>query len=78
MHRDPLLSFALQTSALKATRGNLSVHLKKLEDAGYVTATKKFVNNKPLTRITLTSRGRKAFSAYLEALAGLIGQRPPT
>lgn len=62
-------------SVLEATQGNLSVHLKKLEEAGHVAIHKSFQNNKPLTRVTLTSSGRKAFAAYLEALGGLIGKR---
>ncbi len=60
--------------ALEATQGNLSVHLKKLDEAGYVAIDKSFVNNKPLTRISITSEGRAAFSAYLDALGGLIGK----
>lgn len=60
-------------TVLEATQGNLSVHLKKLEEAGYVAITKSFVNNKPLTRIVLTHEGRVAFAAYLDALGGLIG-----
>ncbi len=62
-------------SALEATQGNLSVHLKKLEEAGYVAIDKSFKDNKPLTRVTITKAGRKAFAAYLEALGGLIGGR---
>ena len=60
-------------TVLEATQGNLSVHLKKLEEAGYVAIAKSFVNNKPLTRVAITPVGRKAFAAYLEALGGLIG-----
>ena len=63
-------------TVLEATQGNLSVHLKKLEEAGYVAIAKSFVNNKPLTRISITAAGRAAFAAYLEALGGLIGRRP--
>lgn len=62
-------------TVLEATQGNLSVHLKKLEEAGYVSIAKSFVNNKPLTRVSITSAGRTAFAAYLEALGGLIGGR---
>ena len=60
-------------TALEATQGNLSVHLKKLEEAGYVAIDKSFVNNKPLTRVSITREGRKAFSAYLDAIGSLIG-----
>ena len=62
-------------TALEATQGNLSVHLKKLEEAGYVAIAKSFVNNKPLTRVSITPEGRKAFAAYLEAIGALIGSK---
>ena len=62
-------------TVLEATQGNLSVHLKKLEEAGYVAIAKSFVNNKPLTRVSITPIGRKAFGAYLDALGGLIGSK---
>ncbi|MDP3403291.1 MAG: transcriptional regulator [Brevundimonas sp.] len=60
-------------TVLEATQGNLSVHLKKLEEAGYVGIDKSFKDNKPLTRIAITPEGRAAFSAYLDALGRLIG-----
>lgn len=61
-------------TALEATQGNLSIHLKKLEEAGYVEIDKSFRNNKPLTQVSITPEGRKAFAAYLEALGALIGR----
>ena len=60
---------------LNATDGNLSVHLRKLEDAGYVAIDKSFVGRKPLTRIRLTNGGRDAFVAYLEAIGKLVGDQ---
>jgi DNA-binding MarR family transcriptional regulator len=60
-------------NVLEATQGNLSVHLKKLEEAGYVAIDKSFRDNKPLTRVSITAPGREAFAAYLDALGGLIG-----
>ncbi|HWB46852.1 MAG TPA: transcriptional regulator [Hyphomicrobiaceae bacterium] len=60
---------------LQATQGNLSVHLRKLEEAGYVSIDKSFVGRKPLTRARLTEVGRKAFAAYLEALSKLVSER---
>lgn len=60
-------------TVLEATQGNLSVHLKKLNEAGYIAISKSFVNNKPLTRVSITPDGRRAFSAYLEAIGALIG-----
>jgi DNA-binding MarR family transcriptional regulator len=62
-------------TVLEATQGNLSVHLKKLAEAGYVSIDKSFKDNKPLTEVTITKEGRQAFAAYLEALSGLIGGR---
>ena len=59
-------------SALNATQGNLSIHLRKLEEAGYVAIDKSFLNRKPLTRARLTDEGRKALAVYLEAMARLV------
>lgn len=60
---------------LQTTDGNLSVHLRKLEDAGFVTVTKRFQGKKPLTEARMTEAGRKAFVAYLDAMAGLMPPR---
>ena len=60
--------------ALDATQGNLSIHLRKLEDAGYIAIDKSFLGRKPLTRARLTEAGRKAFADYLDAMAGLVGR----
>lgn len=57
---------------LQATQGNLSVHLRKLEEAGFIAIEKSFLNRKPLTRARITPTGRAAFAAYLEALGKLI------
>lgn len=59
-------------AALDATQGNLSVHLRKLEEAGYITIEKAFLGRKPLTRARLTDTGRKAFADYLKAMSRLI------
>jgi DNA-binding MarR family transcriptional regulator len=54
-----------------ATDGNLSAHLRKLEDSGYVRADKSFVNRKPQTRLSLTEAGRKAWAAWLTQMDAL-------
>jgi DNA-binding MarR family transcriptional regulator len=54
-----------------ATDGNLSAHLRKLEDAGYVAVDKSFVNRKPRTRLSLTQAGRKAWAAWLSQMETL-------
>lgn len=56
-----------------ASDGNLSVHLRKLEDAGYVGIEKRFVERKPHTRAALTAAGRKAWQAYLDHIRTLLG-----
>lgn len=60
---------------LQASDGNLSVHLRKLEEAGYITLDKRFVGRKPLTEAAMTEPGRHAFIAYLDAMAGLVAGR---
>ncbi len=62
-------------ACLNATDGNLSVHLRKLEEAGYVAIDKSFFGRKPLTRVRLTDPGRDAFVAYLEAMGKLVAER---
>ena len=57
---------------LEVTQGNLSVHLRKLEDAGYVAIDKSFVGRKPLTRVRLTPEGRAAFGRYLKTMSQLV------
>jgi DNA-binding MarR family transcriptional regulator len=59
---------------LKTSDGNLSVHLRKLEEAGYVAIDKSFAGRKPLTRATLTPDGRAAFVAYLDAMSKLVAE----
>ncbi len=59
---------------LQTTDGNLSVHLRKLEAAGYVAVDKSFVGRKPLTRLHLTEKGRTAFVGYLDAMSKLVGE----
>ena len=59
-------------SKVNATDGNLSTHLSKLEEAGYVKLEKKFAGKKPLTLVHLTKQGRAAWIAYLDRLQSLL------
>jgi len=59
-------------AVLDATQGNLSVHLRKLEEAHYVEVEKGYAGRRPLTRVRLTAKGRKAFSEYLSAIGNLL------
>ena len=65
--------FTFLRDQIKATDGNLGAHLRKLEDAGYVTATKRFAERKPVTDYRITPAGRAAFEAYVQQLAQLTG-----
>lgn len=56
------------------TQGNLSSHMTKLEEAGYVEVVKEFVDRKPHTMLRLTKEGRKAFEQYRKALASVLDQ----
>jgi DNA-binding MarR family transcriptional regulator len=66
------LSFTDLKSALHATDGNLSVHARKLEDAGYVTCVKTFAGRTPRTAYTLTAAGRRALEKYLDHMDAII------
>jgi DNA-binding MarR family transcriptional regulator len=57
-----------------ATRGNLSVQINKLKEAGYISVKKSFRNNYPLTTCKVVSKGNEAFEKYVEALASYINR----
>jgi len=57
-----------------ATRGNLSVQLSKLKDAGYIKVKKTFKGSYPNTSCSLTAKGLKAFEGYVEAIKGYLEQ----
>jgi DNA-binding MarR family transcriptional regulator len=64
--------FPVLREATRTTDGNLSIHLKKLEEPGYITIEKAFIGKKPVTTITLTPEGREAWIAYLDQIRRLI------
>lgn len=65
-------NFNEMKARLQTTDGNLSVHLRKLEEAGFVQVDKRFEGRKPLTEARMTEVGRAAFVAYLDAMARLV------
>lgn len=67
-----LITFPKLQEILRMTAGNLSVHLRKLEDAGYVEVTKTHRGRTPVTLIRLTPRGRLAFEDYTKAIKALL------
>ncbi len=66
------MSFTDLKSALNATDGNLSVHARKLEEAGYISCTKTVSGRTPRTDYRLTAAGRRAFEKYLDHMDALI------
>lgn len=66
------LSFSELKELLETSDGNLSVHARKLENAGYVSCKKTFEERHPRTEYQLTARGRQALERYLEHMEALI------
>ncbi|HSU53156.1 MAG TPA: transcriptional regulator [Candidatus Dormibacteraeota bacterium] len=71
------LSFTEMRDALGMTDGNLTTHIRTLQEAGYVSITKSFQNNRPLTTCSLTPGGKKAFTCYINLLEQIIQQNRP-
>ena len=70
----PELSFTEVRDTLQMTDGNLMSHVRTLQEAGYVVVSKSFQNNRPLTRLSLTPAGDKAFAAYITLLEQIVRQ----
>ena len=73
----PELSFTELRDALAMTDGNLTTHIRTLQEAGYVSVTKSFRNKRPLTTCSLTATGKRAFTAYINLLADIVQQTKP-
>ena len=65
-------NFTFLKESTGTTDGNLSTHLTKLEESGYVSIEKKFVGKKPQTTCAITKKGRTAFEKYLEQLEQIV------
>lgn len=73
----PELSFTEMRDTLNMTDGNLTTHIRTLQEAGYVSVTKSFQNNRPLTTCSLTAAGKKAFTNYINLLERIVQQSKP-
>jgi DNA-binding MarR family transcriptional regulator len=73
----PELSFTELRDALGMTDGNLTTHIRTLQQAGYLSVTKSFQNNRPLTTCALTAAGKKAFANYINLLEQIVRQSRP-
>ena len=69
--REPI-EFVRLKQLVGATDGNLGAHCTTLEDAGYITIEKDFVDKKPRTRLSLTRKGRRALEDYVAFLRGVV------
>jgi DNA-binding MarR family transcriptional regulator len=70
----PELSFTELRDALSMTDGNLTTHIRALQQAGYISVAKSYQNNRPLTMCSLTAAGRKAFAAHINLLEQIVRQ----
>jgi DNA-binding MarR family transcriptional regulator len=76
----PELSFTELRDTLGMTDGNLTTHIRTLQQAGYISVSKSYANHRPLTTCALTSAGRKAFNTYINLLENIVAQtksKPP-
>ena len=69
------MTFSELKAILDLTDGNLSVHLRILEQAGYVAIEKKFVDRKPQTTVKVSKKGRLAFEHYVEVLEEIVRKK---
>lgn len=70
------MSFPRLQELLEMTAGNLSTHLRKLEDAAYVTVDKTHQGRTPVTYLELSKKGRRAFEDYTDTLRSVLGGTP--
>ena len=70
----PELSFTELRDALGMTDGNLTTHIRALQEEGYLTVAKSYQNRRPLTTCSLTPPGRKAFAGYINLLEQIVRQ----
>jgi DNA-binding MarR family transcriptional regulator len=75
LDRGESITFPRLLELLDMTAGNLSTHLRKLEDAQYVLVTKMHQGRTPVTYLELTKSGRRAFEDYTDALRALLGEQ---
>lgn len=73
----PELSFTELRDTLGMTDGNLTSHIRTLQEEGFVSVAKSFQNNRPLTSCSLTKTGRKAFGEYIALLEQIVRQNKP-
>jgi DNA-binding MarR family transcriptional regulator len=73
----PEMSFTELRDTLGMTDGNLTTHIRTLQEQGYVSVAKSYQNRRPLTTCSLTNTGREAFSSYIDLLEKIVRQNKP-
>ncbi len=68
----PEMAFTELRDLLQMTDGNLTSHVRTLQEVGYVVVSKSFLNNRPLTTLSLTDAGEKAFRGYVKLLEEIV------
>jgi DNA-binding MarR family transcriptional regulator len=70
----PELSFTELRDTLGMTDGNLTTHIRILQEEGFISVAKSYQNNRSLTTCSLTKAGRKAFAGYIDLLEQIVNQ----
>jgi len=70
----PELSFTELRDTLDMTDGNITTHIRTLQEAGYISVSKSYEKNRPLTTCALTAAGRKSFASYIDLLEQILEQ----
>ena len=73
----PELSFTELRDTLGMTDGNLTTHIRILQEEGFISVAKSYQNNRSLTTCSLTKSGRKAFTSYIDLLEKIVSQNRP-
>lgn len=70
----PEMAFTELRDTLSMTDGNVTTHIRTLQEAGYISVSKSYQNNRPHTTCSLTEKGQKAFAAYINLLEKIVQQ----
>jgi len=73
----PELSFTELRDTLKMTDGNITTHIRTLQEAGYLSVTKSYEDKRPLTTCRLTAKGRQAFADHIDVLEKFVRRHKP-
>jgi DNA-binding MarR family transcriptional regulator len=75
LHETESVEFTFLRDMLELTDGNLGAHIRRLEEEGYLTVDKAFIERKPKTFVSLSKKGRQAFKEHVAALQSILRGR---